>query len=265
MGAHEEIAGVFGRAADTYDSVIPYFRTFGERLVEVAGLRPGQRVLDVACGRGAVLLPALAATAPGGTAVGVDLATEMVEALAADLAAAGVEADVRVMDAGALDLPDGSFDAVLSGFTLMLLPDPVAVAREWRRVLRPGGTCAVSQPLGGGERWAFWGELIGKFAPRATKPMPAPPPAVHLGEVLEGAGFVDVRSVEESHRFVFDGPDAWWRWVWSHGMRAFLEVLPPDAQEDLRAEGVRRLVETFGDEIVLDQQVRFVVAAAPEA
>lgn len=52
------IAAVFGRAAAAYDSVIPFFARFGERLVERAGIQPGDRVLDVGCGRGAALFPA---------------------------------------------------------------------------------------------------------------------------------------------------------------------------------------------------------------
>jgi O-methyltransferase/aklanonic acid methyltransferase len=52
------VAGVFGRSAASYDSVIPFFGTFGRLLVDAAALRPGERVLDLACGRGACALPA---------------------------------------------------------------------------------------------------------------------------------------------------------------------------------------------------------------
>ncbi len=58
------LAGVFDRAAPTYDKVAgAYHDHFGERLVELAGVRPGDAVLDVACGRGAVLVPAAARSA----------------------------------------------------------------------------------------------------------------------------------------------------------------------------------------------------------
>ena len=61
------LAGVFDRAAPTYDKVAgAYHDHFGERLVELAGVRPGDAVLDVACGRGAVLVPAAARVGPTG-------------------------------------------------------------------------------------------------------------------------------------------------------------------------------------------------------
>ena len=59
----EDVAAVFGRAADVYDSVIPFFERFGARLVEVADLQPGESVLDVGAGRGATLLPPRARSA----------------------------------------------------------------------------------------------------------------------------------------------------------------------------------------------------------
>jgi O-methyltransferase/aklanonic acid methyltransferase len=77
----EDVAAVFGRAADVYDSVIPFFERFGARLVEVADLRPGESVLDVGAGRGATLLPAARAVGPEGRALGVDLSEEMVTLL----------------------------------------------------------------------------------------------------------------------------------------------------------------------------------------
>ena len=103
-----EVAAVFGRTADRYDSVIPFFTSFGALLVEAAALEPGQRVLDMGCGRGATLLPASVAVGPMGRVVGIDLAEEMVALLGADLEAAGVEnATVRVGNAQALDMEHG--------------------------------------------------------------------------------------------------------------------------------------------------------------
>jgi O-methyltransferase/aklanonic acid methyltransferase len=84
-------AGVFERAAQTYERVGPgLFSHYGRRLVELAGLQPGGRVLDVAAGAGAVLLPAAERAGPHGEVVGVDLAAAMVARLRQELAARGV-------------------------------------------------------------------------------------------------------------------------------------------------------------------------------
>jgi ubiquinone/menaquinone biosynthesis C-methylase UbiE len=72
--AKAETAGVFSRVAPTYDTVIPFFQTFGRHLVAAASLRPGERVLDLACGRGAVLFPAALAVGEQGSVLGIDIA-----------------------------------------------------------------------------------------------------------------------------------------------------------------------------------------------
>src|SRR4051794_13624397 len=73
------VAGVFDRAADAYDQVgVELFGPVGRRLVALSGVKPGWRVLDVGCGRGAVLLPLADAVGPAGEVVGVDLAPRMV-------------------------------------------------------------------------------------------------------------------------------------------------------------------------------------------
>ena len=79
VGAKAWVSGVFDRAASTYDEVAgAYHDHFGARLVEFVGVGPGGVVLDVGCGRGAILMPAAARVGSSGTVVGVDLSPEMV-------------------------------------------------------------------------------------------------------------------------------------------------------------------------------------------
>jgi O-methyltransferase/aklanonic acid methyltransferase len=253
---------VFGRTAPTYDTVIPFFATFGRRLVEMAGVAKDDAVLDVACGRGASLLPAAERTGPTGRVLGVDLSEEMLGALGADLEGSGLDhAHVRRMDARALDVPEQSFDVVLCGFLLHMVPAPQQALRGFWRVLRVGGRCALSVPIGAGTEWDFFGELLRDFAPRAARRLPPPPePAPDLAAMLREAGFAQVQQVEEAASFVFDGPEAWWAWVWTQGMRAFLEALPEDALADFRAAAFDRLAARHthdGAAIELHQRARF--------
>ena len=80
------IAGVFDRAAETYDAVgVPWFGPIAAGLVEVLNVQPGERVLDVGCGCGAALVPLAHATGPTGSVLGIDLAPAMVARTAAEI------------------------------------------------------------------------------------------------------------------------------------------------------------------------------------
>jgi O-methyltransferase / aklanonic acid methyltransferase len=261
------VAAVFDRAAEVYDTAIPFFARFGQRLVELCDVKVGEAVLDLASGRGASLCPAARAVGVAGRVVGIDLAPKMVELLRDDLGHLGLtQASVMVGDATRLDLPDNEFDVALCGFTLMLLPDSRRAAAELARVLRPGGRVAVSMPTGAGPEWSFFGELAAQFAPRAVRPLPpAPGSTVDLAVLLREVGFDDVRALDEVEGFAFTDADEWWRWIWSQGMRAFLEALPIDALDDLRSAAEERLhtMTSADGSIPLHQGVRYAFGVKP--
>lgn len=133
------------RAADYYE---PYWqrqlRPAQERLLEIADLMPGERVLDVACGTGLVTFPAAAAVPPDGEALGVDISGEMVEtAREAAEERSTHNATFERMDAEELELSDNSFDVALCSLGLMYVPDPLRALREMHKVLAPGGRAVV--------------------------------------------------------------------------------------------------------------------------
>ena len=114
------------------------------RLVDALGPGPGALVADIACGAGAGALQLAAQT--GCRVVGVDLAPANVELAVAAAAAAGLAGLARfvVGDAEALPLDDAAVDGVLCECALCTFPDKPAAVREIARVLRPGGTLALS-------------------------------------------------------------------------------------------------------------------------
>ncbi|WP_155342239.1 class I SAM-dependent methyltransferase, partial [Acrocarpospora corrugata] len=138
------VAGIFDRAAGDYEQVgVDFFGPVGARLALHA--QPGERVLDVGCGRGASLFPAAERVGPTGFVHGVDLAPGMVREAGAELERRGVtNARVTLGDAESLDFPDESFDAVQSGLVIFFVPDMPQAAREIARVLRPGGRLALA-------------------------------------------------------------------------------------------------------------------------
>jgi SAM-dependent methyltransferase len=130
-------------AAEVYEEffVPALFQGWTARVAEAARLAPGQTVLDVACGTGALAREAAGRVAPGGSVTGLDRNEGM-------LAAARRKAPAIEWRQGlAEELPfaDGAFDAVVSQFGLMFFEDRVAALTEMWRVLRPrGGQLAVA-------------------------------------------------------------------------------------------------------------------------
>ncbi len=112
-----------------------------ENLCEAAGLKAGQRVLDVATGSGNA---ALAAARRFCDVTGVDYVPELLSRASERAVAERLEIDLREGDAEALPFEDASFDAVLSTFGAMFAPDHEQTAAELARVCRPGGTIAMA-------------------------------------------------------------------------------------------------------------------------
>src|SRR3954468_6905554 len=141
------------------------------KLDNFAGVKAGQRVLDVACGTGVV---AVTCARRGAKVTGLDLTPELLATAKENAQIAGVSIEFREGDAEALPFPDAGFDAVLSQFGHMFAPRPEIAVAEMLRVLKPGGTLAFS-------RWPpeeFVGRsfaLSAKYMPRLPEGV-APPP-----------------------------------------------------------------------------------------
>ena len=260
----QEMASVFDRSAPTYDSVIPFFAHFGRRLVELAELQAGERVLDVGAGRGAASFPAAEAVGPDGTVVAVDLSAGMIRHLDIEREQRGVSnLEARVADAHDLDF-NNEFDVVLSGSVLHIVPDPGAVTKGMYAALRPKGRFVICHPAGGGEQWDFFGDVLRSFAPRAARPLQPPPTPPDLEGLLGSAGFVDLDVSEEVGEFTFENEDAWWRWVWSQGMRGFLEAFDDGVLDEVRTEMFARVSALREPEgIPLHQKMRYLRGRRP--
>jgi ubiquinone/menaquinone biosynthesis C-methylase UbiE len=115
------------------------------RMLEMAELKAGERVLDVACGTGLVTLRAAAAVAPGGEVVGTDISDEMVRSAREIAGKQGVRnVSYERGEAEKMDIEDASFGAVLCGLGLMYVPSPQEALAEFRRVLEPNGRASLA-------------------------------------------------------------------------------------------------------------------------
>lgn len=136
-------------------------------LVRFAGIRPGNTLLDVACGTGVV---ALTAARAGAKVQGLDLTPELVQHARENAALVGCEAGFQEGDVEALPFPDATFDVVVSQFGHMFAPRPDVAIGEMLRVLKPGGTVAFST-------WPP--ELfVGRWFALMSRYAPPPPPGV---------------------------------------------------------------------------------------
>jgi SAM-dependent methyltransferase/uncharacterized protein YndB with AHSA1/START domain len=233
------------RAAGAYDRYIGrYGPTLAAALIGTAGIRPGQSVLDVGCGTGA-LAAALATLTGADRVAAVDPSEPFATACAARVPGARVE----VAAAEALPFPDASFDAVLSQLVVNFLSDAAAGVREMVRVTKPGGTVAAAV-------WDYAGEmtLLRRFWDAATAIDPA---AAELDEgrsmpfstpdeltaLWTGAGLRDVAIVPVMARAGYAGFDDLWEPLESGvgPSGAYVATLPADRRAQLRDELRRAL------------------------
>jgi SAM-dependent methyltransferase len=176
-------------ATGDYDAMMRQEQLYevGARLVRRADLRPGEEVLDVACGTGNATIPA---AQTGARVTGVDLTPEMLAVARRRAGEAGVEVEWTEGDVEELAFDDERFDVVLSSFGCMFAPRHEVAADEMARVLRPGGRLALATWTPEGAIGDFF-RTVGAHLP----PLPQfvdPPPLwgdeQHVRELFEGTG-----------------------------------------------------------------------------
>ena len=276
-GDHERqvgsIAALFDRVAPDYDGTgVAWFTPIARALVAEVGPRPGQRALDIGCGRGAALFALAEAVGPDGRVTGIDVAPGMVEAVRADAAGRGLTTvDVQVMDASRPDvarLGAGAYDVAVASMVAFFMPDPVAALRSWRALLAPGGRLAISSV---GRRDPGWRQLDELFLPHL-------PPERREGrlspiarsfaatdgvrDILVEAGYGPVRVSTVDTEAVFDGPAQWQAWSRSHAGRGLWESVPAAELPGVVAAAEEHLEGLRGADgrIRLNQQLILAVA-----
>jgi SAM-dependent methyltransferase len=131
-------------AAEMYEAhfVPALFAEWAPRLVQLAGVAPGQAVLDVACGTGIVARTVVAAQQGKGRVVGLDVNEAMLDVARR----VNPAIEWRPGDAACLPFPDGSFDVALCQMALMFFPDRLQALREMARVVGARGIVALAVP-----------------------------------------------------------------------------------------------------------------------
>jgi SAM-dependent methyltransferase len=225
-------------------------------MLAAAELRPGQRVLELACGAGRVGLQAASLVGPDGVVLCSDFSQEMVDAVADRVERLGVpNVSTRLLDAHRLELPDDEFDAVLCRFGFMLMADPQQALRESARVLRPDGKLALAV-WGTAEQnpwlWLVIEALIDHL--NAPRPEPGTPGPFSLGEparlgaMLEQAGLGETEVEAIATEQAYDSLEGWWEELLevSGPLAAMLKALPGEDREAIRAKALAGGEEFLG-------------------
>lgn len=240
-GMWSSVAAAWGEHADEVDE---RGAAINACMFDAAGVRPGARVLELACGPGGAGLEAADIVGRDGLVVLSDVAAEMTEIAVERARARGlINIDARVIDLEEIGEPDASYDAVICREGLMFALDPGTALAGALSVLVPGGRAA----------FAVWG-------PRARNPwlglvldaasaqlgMPMPPPGIpgpfalddaqQLEQLMRDAGFVDVAVAEVDATLETDSFDSWWERtsVLAGPLAKVIAAMPPEASSALR-------------------------------
>jgi SAM-dependent methyltransferase len=213
-----------------------------KRLVELAGIKAGDRVLDVAAGYGEPSLTAAKVVGPDGSVVATDISPGMLAFGRERAAAAGMEnIEFVESDASSLDFPAKSFDSAVSRWGIIFEPDGEGTAGRVRGFLKPGAKMAISS-WGPPERSPMVAVPMMTVMQRLNVPPPPPgtpgplsrPTPEAIGGLLEGGGFSDVEVEELNAEFEWDSPEEFARFTKAivAPIRAMLEQHPPEVHEE---------------------------------
>ena len=234
------------------DVVLPEFRPFGRRLIELAAIRPGMWVLDVATGPGEPALTIARRVGPRGLVAGVDFSPTMLRGARARARALGVRnAQFHEMDAERLTFESLTFDRVVCRFGLMLMPDAERALGEMHRVLVPGGRVAVA--IWSAESKVNTLGIVRRALERhdAFHPPPGAPDFFRFGnagameQALRAAGFRQVRTERMTVGWVFNNPEEFWDSMKKGpSLRRALAKVSPAVRRAVRADAIRQAILT---------------------
>lgn len=259
----QQVALGFNLASTGYDQpALRFLPNTAKRLVELANLQPGQRVLDIATGTGTAAIAIAKLVGSTGKVVGIDLAQNMLELASQKIAAAGItNIELRQEDAEQLSLGDNSFDAAICASGIFFLPDMLAGLREWRRVTQQGGVVAFSaftssafKPMA--DKFNAQIEKYGVQTRSAGGRLETPQNCLNL---MQAAGFEQIEIHTEQLGYYLSSVDEWWELVWNAGFRIRLAQIPQEKLLQFKTEHLAEIESLKTDKgIWLDLETIFV-------
>jgi len=250
----QKVIQIFDKVADGYDNAAMRFFPFtADRAIKVLQPRPGQKILDVATGTGAVALTCAQAVQAHGRVTGIDLAESMLAKAQANARKLGItNYDQFLMDADSLEFRKDYFDGTICSFALFLLPDMARALAEWRRVTKPGGRVVFTSfgkkaflPM-----MTLFAEQLADYDVVLTEDSFS---AKRLSEpevceaLLCSAGF-DVPVVEQAQvGYHLQSADDWWTILYNSGARGILDRVAPDRLAAFKSQHLSSIQALFSE------------------
>ncbi|WP_229397741.1 class I SAM-dependent methyltransferase [Micromonospora okii] len=273
------VTQAFNSAAASYDRMgVEFFTPMGRRLVERVAPRPGERVLDVGCGRGACIFPAAERVGATGRVLGIDIAEAMVTEAREQARRQGLaNVETRAMDGEYPELPERSFDVVTGSYSVIFFPDAPAALARYAKLLADGGRLGFTSPVFTPDTFPFlppvFTELIPRELLRNLPPQWQPEELTRrfnswladpadLVRTLADAGFHTAEVVDEEVAMVAESGTAWVDWSHTQGMRLLWQHLPERESGQLRERLITALdAMRAGDgPLTIGVPVRYVTA-----
>ena len=234
-------------------------------LIKLAALRPGERVLDVACGSGVVARLAAQLVGSSGTIAGLDINPGML-AVARSTTPPGMAIDWHEASAEAMPLPDASFDAVLCQMGLQFVPDKHAALSEMRRVLAPGGRLVLNVPGPTPQLFVIMANALARHISSEAAGFVNQVFSLHntaeLQNLITGAGFSDVSVQAHTTSLRLPAPEEFlWQYVHSTPLASSVAQVNDERRGALESDVVAQWQE-FVKEGALMLEARIVVATA---
>lgn len=270
------VGRLFDEVAPFYDQTgVAFMGPIADRLVDLLDPQPGEQVVDLGCGRGAMTTRLARRVGPQGHVAAVDLSANMVAATREQAAREGLTCvDVQTGDAADPDLPAGSASLVTASLVLFFLPDPQAAVRRWLELLTAGGRIGFTTFGAQDDVWRRVDELFDPYLPprmldarTSGRRGPFASPAT-LAAMVHAAGGTVVQSLEEPLRVCFTDVDQWERFSRSTGQRQMWDFVPDGERAALRVAAAGLLDSTRpgpGAPIEVSQVVRYTLVRAAEA
>jgi ubiquinone/menaquinone biosynthesis C-methylase UbiE len=227
----DSLIKIYNDASSLYDETPPhFFNYFGEELVSKTDIKPGSKILDLACGKGAVSLN-IARKKPFTDISAIDLSDGMLNRLAKSVEKLNLQnIQVKKMDAESLEFDNDEFDYLFCGFGLFIFSDILKVIKEIYRVLRPDGIFAFST-FKGFEDYQMLHSLFAKYFDTNEGPNKKSANEIEfhkeegIRSFLSLQKFKNIMIYSEKKQFLYENFDEWWLKQWSHGMREDLLIL----------------------------------------